>query len=140
MTILIALFLVLLFIFVTEKITKLSRMPDSSLKKQMNDITETYLADNSIQEFIYQNTLEKSPEIEFDSIYKHKFKEPLVVMLRSGNLAIVDNYDGGYKQPLSGTIGEMNGRDMRWTWSLMGKGGDLEENHYDIIAKIGELE
>lgn len=69
------------------------------------------------------------------------FKDSIIVMLRSGNLAIVDTFNGRQNPTISGTIGQLGDRDLRWQWKLNGKGLlDSNEEHYmDIIQVIGEL-
>lgn len=119
---------------------------DDPIRDNLNKITKTYLVDNSITQIAFAEaeeyiTLEKSPEIQLNYSPKHKFKEPIVVMLRSGNLAIVIEYQVGHEFPLYGVINsKYNNKDMNWSWKLNGNGGYLKSNYNDIITFIGELD
>lgn len=146
-----------------------SKLEINNIKEKMNEITEEFLTENSINDIFFgkidnndglpsnykllrdgnvikldgnskYQILEKSLKVQSNYRFKPIFKEPIVVMLRNENLAIVDKYDSGHQLPLSGIIGMMNDKDMRWTWTLSGKSEPGKVSHHDIIKIIGSLE
>lgn len=68
-------------------------------------------------------------------------KKQIIVLLRSGNLAVVQSYTKGDKFPLSGIIqSAFENKDMQWTWTLNGKGGDIKNHRNDIVSIVGDFD
>lgn len=112
-----------------------------SVKYRLNGFFKECFDGKDKTEIINSVKLTKPKQPSTETKKLPNFKQPLVVLLRSGKLAIVDTFNGRQNPTISGIIGEIGNQDLKWEWHLNGKSPETDKPHYmDIISIIGELD
>lgn len=94
-------------------------------------LIHNYFLKASTKQIVNENKLIRTPRLE----------QPLVMMTRSGNLAVVEKYYEGQDYPFYGSIrSNFNNLDMKWSWKLNDKASDTKKHYHDLVAYIGEFE